>query len=69
MYAKSRGYATVLEAGGKPSTWLPPGRLVEHLQKTSTNKEKQASEQTNKRRNWHADKPASKQVTNKGKNE
>ena len=20
-----------LEAGGKPSTWFPPGRLVEHL--------------------------------------
>ena len=21
----------ILEAGGKPSTWFPPGRLVEHI--------------------------------------
>ena len=23
--------ASKLEAGGKPSTWFPPGRLVEHI--------------------------------------
>ena len=23
-----------LDAGGKPSTWFPPGRLVEHISKT-----------------------------------
>ena len=31
-----------LEAGGKPSTWLPPGGLVEHIVK------KQTAEQTHK---------------------
>ena len=31
-----------LAAGGKPSTWLPPGGLVEHIVK------KQTTEQTNK---------------------
>ena len=24
-------YSVLLAAGGKPSTWLPPGGLVEHL--------------------------------------
>ena len=29
-----------LDAGGKPSTWLPPGRLVEHYQnKKNDNKQ------------------------------
>ena len=66
VFQKSR-----LAAGGKPSTWLPPGRLVEHLQKTITNKEKQASEQTNKQTNLETDMQTnlpSKQITNKGQN-
>ena len=28
---RSTGHPLRLGAGGKPSTWLPPGRLVEHL--------------------------------------
>ena len=27
----------LLEAGGKPSTWLPPGELVEHSSKIESN--------------------------------
>ena len=33
-----------LEAGGKPSTWFPPGRLVEHIYKIE--KLTQAAKQT-----------------------
>ena len=31
MLYESCSTSQLLEAGGKPSTWLPPGRLVEHL--------------------------------------
>ena len=33
----------ILAAGGKPSTWLPPGGLVEHIVKK---KNKQLNKQT-----------------------
>ena len=36
------GLFVQLHTGGKPSTWLPPGGLVEHIVK------KQTTEQTNK---------------------
>ena len=28
-------HCSKLDAGGKPSTWLPPGRLVEQFQKAN----------------------------------
>ena len=49
-----------LDAGGKPSTWLPPGRLVEHSTDNYFNPldfarcphmSKQTNKQTNKRTN------------------
>ena len=32
LQVKAFAVLSWLEAGGKPSTWLPPGRLVEHYQ-------------------------------------
>ena len=34
MEAGAKPVLSELDAGGKPSTWFPPGRLVEHISKT-----------------------------------
>ena len=40
LFIKIEVHFSKLEAGGKPSTWLPPGRLVEHYRnKKNDNKQ------------------------------
>ena len=72
--------APVFTTGGKPSTWFPPGGLVEQspereapkrTNRRATHKQanKQASEQASKPTNTLASKRASKKTTSKQTNE
>ena len=52
VQAKGRFTPHLLRAGGKPSTWLPPGRLVEpnyHPRDTVTNNKTENTYKTNKK--------------------